>query len=339
MGEYVLAPDVEAEFDLAVQQDFSQQCLPNSSESLYAKPGPLELGRADALNARTQQYLEIVGILDDLLPKGIKCNNLGRTVRGKYAVAADGARSTVRSALNISFTGTKPEMVWMVLDTFIDTDFPVCSEIITFQLNGQSRVSWIPRERGMARFYVLQEGETTQERAENSIREHLAPYRVDFMKTEWFSTFDVKERIASTFVSNQGSGRIILAGDAAHVHSVNGGQGLNTGIADAFALSWRVITAIKCKKLAPGAALDLIRSYDTERRQVAQGVIDVAARLVRDTVHTAKQYVATIEKNAGYITGMGVSYDGLNSELISESERGLWKAVAELMGFVLQSGY
>ncbi|RYP35546.1 hypothetical protein DL767_003800 [Monosporascus sp. MG133] len=254
MGEYVQGPEVEAEFDLAAQQDFSQQCLPNSSESLY----------------------------------------LGRTVRGKYAIAADGARSTVRSALNISFTGTKPEMVWMVLDTFIDTDFP--------------------------------EGETTQERAENSIREHLAPYRVDFVKTEWFSTFDVRERIASTFVSNQGTGRIILAGDAAHVHSVNGGQGLNTGIADAFALSWRVITAIKCKKLAPGAALDLIRSYDTERRQVAQGVIDVAARLVRDTVHTAKQYVATIEKNAGYITGMGVSYDGLNSELISQSERGLWKA-------------
>ncbi|RYP51885.1 hypothetical protein DL768_002853 [Monosporascus sp. mg162] len=333
MGEYVQAPEVEAEFDLVVIGGGPTGLLSAVlAEQLGASV--CVIGRADALNARTQQYLEIVGVLDGLLPKGIKCNkgsfksrqshwwtsleycfhrnflmigqpevekellsqlegnpvrygekvvsisetgtgvtvatDLGRTVRGKYAIAADGARSTVRSALNISFTGTKPEMVWMVLDTFIDTDFP---------------------------------GETTQERAEDSIREHLAPYRVDFVKTEWFSTFDVRERIASTFVSNQGTGRIILAGDAAHVHSVNGGQGLNTGIADAFALSWRVITAIKCKKLAPGAALDLIRSYDTERRQVAQGVIDVAARLVRDTVHTAKQYVATIEKNAGYITG------------------------------------
>ncbi|RYP07592.1 hypothetical protein DL765_009093 [Monosporascus sp. GIB2] len=311
MGEYVQAPEVQAEFDLVVIGGGPTGLLSAVlAEQLGASV--CVIGRADALNARTQQYLEVVGILDELLPKGIKCNiatDLGRTVRGKYAIAADGARSTVRSALNISFTGTKPEMVWMVLDTFIDTDFPVCSEIITFQLNGQSRVSWIPRERGMARFYVLVEGETTQERAESSIREHLAPYRVDFVKTEWFSTFDVRERIASTFVSNQGTGRIILAGDAAHVHSVNGGQGLNTGIADAFALSWRVTTAIKCKQLAPGAALDLIRSYDTERRQVAQGVIDVAARLVRDTVHTAKQYVATIEKNAGYITGKaGVSF-------------------------------
>ncbi|KAI1472619.1 FAD binding domain-containing protein [Daldinia caldariorum] len=360
-----------------------------------AKSGPLEVGRADALNARTQQYLEVVEILNKLLPLGIKCNtsstfsdgnfksrqshwwtslehcahpnflmigqsvveqilkdeldspvyyqekvvsisenkdgvilntDRGRRVRSKYAIAADGARSTVRQALNISFTGTKPEMVWAVLDTFIDTDFPLCSEIITFQLRGQSRVSWIPRERGMARFYVLLDGEITQTRAQDSIREHMAPHRIDFVKTEWFSTFDVKERIASTFVSNRGTGRIILAGDAAHVHSVNGGQGLNTGIADAFSLGWRLATVIKSDHLAPGAAAKLIRSYDAERRAVAQEVIDVAATLVRDTAHTAKQYVSTIEKNAGYITGMGVSYDGIGSELIEDSEQSIWKA-------------
>ncbi len=116
----------------------------------------------------------------------------GRTIRSKYVVAADGARSTVRNALDISFTGTKPEMIWAVLDTFIDTDFPVCSEIISFQLNGQTRVSWIPRERGLARFYSLLDGPITQEKTENSIREHLAPHRVDFVGTEWFSTFEGK---------------------------------------------------------------------------------------------------------------------------------------------------
>lgn len=119
--------------------------------------------------------------------------DLGRKIGAKYAVAADGARSTVRGALGISFTGTKPEMLWAVLDTFIETDFPVSPEIVTFELNGQARVSWIPRERGMARFYVLLDGgEVTQERAEASIREHLAPHKVEFKKTEWFSTFDGK---------------------------------------------------------------------------------------------------------------------------------------------------
>lgn len=95
----------------------------------------------------------------------------------------------------------------------------------------------------------------------------------------------------------------MLAGDAAHVHSVNGGQGLNTGIADAFALAWRLASVLTNDGLSPDAADRLIRSYDVERRTVAQGVIDVAAALVRDTIKTAKEYVSTIEKNAGYITG------------------------------------
>ncbi|RFU81261.1 hypothetical protein TARUN_916 [Trichoderma arundinaceum] len=250
----------------------------------------------------------------------------GRKIRSAYALGADGARSMVRAALGIGFSGSKPEMLWAVLDTFIDTDFPTCAEIITFQLNGQSRVSWIPRERGLCRFYVLLEGEVTQERAQESIKKHLAPYRTDFIKTEWYSTFDVKERIASSFISKDGAGRVLLAGDAAHVHSVNGGQGLNTGIADAFSLAWRLALVLKSPRLQVGATDKLLRSYDIERRQTAQGVIDVAAALVRDTVHTAKQYVGTIERNAGYITGMGVAYDSMGSPIIEDSERGIWKA-------------
>lgn len=116
----------------------------------------------------------------------------GRTIRSQYVLGSDGARSMIRAAIGATFTGSKPEMLWAVLDTFIDTDFPTCPEIITFQLNGQSRVSWIPRERGLCRFYVLLEGEVTQERAEESIKKHLAPYRTDFVKTEWYSTFDGK---------------------------------------------------------------------------------------------------------------------------------------------------
>lgn len=123
------------------------------------------------------------------------------------------------------------------------------------------------------------------------------------------------------------------------MHSVNGGQGLNTGIADAFALAWRLGYIVGATtptpasvsdstsvsgggpsepryQLQPGADVKLLRSYDTERRAVAQGVIDVASRLVRDTMHSAKQYVETIEKNASYITGMGVAYDWVGSELI-----------------------
>lgn len=105
-------------------------------------------------------------------------------------------------------------------------------------------------------------------------------------------------------MSRDGKGRILLGGDAAHVHAVNGGQGLNTGIADAFALAWRLFAALKADTSDSKLAGTLIQSYDTERRAVAQDVINVAARLVRETMGTAEQYVGTIEKSAGYITGI-----------------------------------
>lgn len=93
------------------------------------------------------------------------------------------------------------------------------------------------------------------------------------------------------------------------MHSVNGGQGLNTGLADAFALAWRLVAAVRRLDRAGDEEITrkvakTLRSYDTERRTIARDVINVAAMLVRDTMHTAKQYVATIEKSAGYITGM-----------------------------------
>ncbi|KAI6755956.1 hypothetical protein HG530_011692 [Fusarium avenaceum] len=360
-----------------------------------AKSGPLALGRADALNARTQQYLEVVGVLDHLQAQGITCNtssifgngrfqsrqshwwtslkhvwqknflmigqpvvekvlssqlgsmvyygesakdisedidsvrvstNKGRIFQAKYCVAADGARSMIRQSLNIGFQGTKPEMTWAVMDVFLDTDFPICDEIITFELDGQSRVSWIPRERNMARFYILLDGEINEENCKASIKQHMAPYRVDFVATEWFSTFEVKERVASTFISHDGSGRIFLAGDAAHVHSVNGGQGLNTGIADAIALGWRLGHVLTHQDLKPGVKDTILRSYDTERRAVAQQVVNVAAKLVRDTTHKATQYVGSIEKNSSHITGMGISYENLLSPAIRDSNYGLFTA-------------
>lgn len=212
---------------------------------LDAKQGPLEVDGADAITARTQQYLEVtsnaeqslgkdVGILGELLNRGVKCNSkpmfegtiLGtctdilqkasttyadeeftsrqskwwngiphtfynnllmirqpyierhfashidtrihynepafsfshttsplsvtvrtakRTVQAKYCLATDGARSFMRNQLNIGWEGTKPNMVWAVLDCWIDTTFPVTREIVTLQVDGESRMAWIPR--------------------------------------------------------------------------------------------------------------------------------------------------------------------------------------------------
>jgi 2-polyprenyl-6-methoxyphenol hydroxylase-like FAD-dependent oxidoreductase len=149
----------------------------------------------------------------------------------------------------------------------------------------------------MARFYVLLDGEVTQTRAEESIRDHMDPHTVEFERTEWSSTFDVQERVAEAFISKE-HGRVLLAGDAAHVHSVNGGQGLNTGISDAFALAWRL------KMACDSPSSRALKSYDEERRTTAQGVVDVAAKLVRSTMRTSEEYVKIVERSAANITGM-----------------------------------
>lgn len=199
----------------------------------------------------------------------------------------------------------------------------------------------------MQRFYVLLDGEITQSKTEASIRKHMAPHTVEFTHIEWFSKFEsspphplpthnttphiltiptVKERVASTFLHPTPSGPFILAGDAAHVHSVNGGQGMNTGLSDSFNLIWRLHLLLHYPSLHPSLATTLLPSYDTERRATAQSVIDVAAKLVRSTMADAKGYVDLIERNAGFITGMGVQFAGLESPLVRESERGVWTA-------------
>ena len=68
-----------------------------------------------------------------------------RTLCAKYCLAADGARSFMRNALNIGWEGTKPNMVWAVLDCWIDSTFPITREIVTLQVDGESRMAWIPR--------------------------------------------------------------------------------------------------------------------------------------------------------------------------------------------------
>jgi hypothetical protein len=115
----------------------------------------------------------------------------------------------------------------------------------------------------------------------------------------------VKESVAEKFFVRD---RIFLAGDACHIHSVNGGQGLNTGLADAFNLMW------KLKRVIDGSAsAELLQTYEDERKPVALSVIEASAELVRSTKYSetgthAQDYVKIVQKRAGNITGMGIRY-------------------------------
>ena len=340
--------------------------------------GPLKVGRADALNARTLQLLELAGLFDGLYPLGRPCDtstvfadgkvqsrqsswwkNLegcfhrhflmlgqshienqldqklaelnnpvlrhrtatdirvddhgcttrlssGDTVRSRYVIGADGSRSFVRETFNIGFHIQRPEITWAVVDGNILTDYPKAPEIVVFQ-SETSDVAWIPREGDIDRFYIRMDKKSfTMPEVLKKINRAMQPYSLKFLRVDWLSQFSVKESVAERFSYKN---KVFLAGDACHIHSVNGGQGLNTGLADAFNLIWK----LKIDKEHPGT-IDL-SSYEAERKPVAESVIKVSGDLVRTTKFAetnshAKQYLKLVEAYSGNITGMGITYPG-----------------------------
>ncbi len=367
--------------------------------------GPLQVGRADALNARTLQLMEIAGLFDELYPLGKPCNtssiwadgkfqsrqsqwwdqlegclhkhflmlgqsyveNLvdkklkeleqpvrrqttvgnmevhgdfclttlssGEVVKSKYIIGSDGARSFVRKFFDVEFEVTMPQIIWAVIDGVIESDFPKVPEIIVFQAE-TSDVAWIPREGTIDRFYVRMDREDfTMDEAIAKINNAMAPHTLSFKEITWSSKFAVKESVAEKFIVED---RVFLAGDSCHIHSVNGGQGLNTGLADSFNLMWKLGRVINY-----GADARLLRTYEEERKPVALRVVETSAELVRSTKYSesgehAKDYVKIVEKRAGNVTGMGIRYgnDGLvGSRLFDfelESSTGLKRLYNEL---------
>ncbi|WP_298623970.1 FAD-binding protein [uncultured Legionella sp.] len=230
----------------------------------------------------------------------------GEQIQSPYLIGADGSQSLVRSHFKIPFDITRPQIVWAVIDGIIDTDFIKVPEIIVFQAES-SDVAWIPREGEIDRFYVrMDTKEFTLEEAISKINNAMHPHSLSFKKIVWFSQFSVKESVAEQFVAED---RIFLAGDACHIHSVNGGQGLNTGLADAFNLMWKLNAVLHFD-----APEELLQSYEKERKAVAQTVIQTSGELVRATKYSptgthAEDYVKIVEQHAGNITGMGIRYE------------------------------
>ncbi len=339
--------------------------------------GPLQVGRADALNGRTLQLLEVADLFEELYPLGLPCNTssiwengkfvsrqshwwealegcfhkhflmLGQSfvekflnekldlinasvvrqttlediqvtdqgciatlsngdiIKSDYLIGSDGSHSFVRNYFNIPFEITRPQIVWAVIDAVLDTDFSKVPEIIVFQ-SETSDVAWIPREGNIDRFYVrMDRKDFVIEDAMKKINTAMTPHTVTIKELVWYSQFSVKESVAENYLIQN---RVILAGDACHIHSVNGGQGLNTGLADSFNLIWK-LNMIKNH----GANPNLLHSYENERKPVALSVIQSSGELVRSTKYSntgthAKDYVKIVENRAGNITGMGIRY-------------------------------
>ncbi|WP_454868737.1 FAD-dependent monooxygenase [Pseudomonas farris] len=190
-----------------------------------------------------------------------------------YLAGCDGARSIVRKTLDTGFPGGTYQQIFYVADvqargpTFngeLHVDLDEADFLAVFPLAGEGRARLI----GTVRDERADRAETLQfEDVSSRAIEHL---KVQIDQVNWFSTYRVHHRVADHFRT----GRAFLLGDAAHVHSPAGGQGMNTGIGDAINLAWKLATV-----LSGGATAKLLDSYETERIAFARRLVATTDRV------------------------------------------------------------
>lgn len=208
-----------------------------------------------------------------------------RTVRAKYVVGTDGARSAVRGALGMHLVGDWALHAWAVMDALAVTDFPDIRIKCAVQSQHGS-VLLIPREGGfLVRLYVdLGDVDpddngairsTTPEAVVALVNRMLHPYTVEVRDIPWYSVYEVGHRLTDSFddVPAEETGtrtpRVFIAGDACHTHSAKAGQGMNVSMQDTFNLGWKlgqVLTGVSPERL--------LATYSGERQEVARQLID-----------------------------------------------------------------
>src|SRR5882724_8520757 len=194
------------------------------------------------------------------------------TCKAAYLAGCDGARSTVRETLNIGFPGGTYTHLFYVADVeasgtatngelhvaFDRTDF-----LAVFPLKGKGRARLV----GTIREDAEQQRENLSwDDVSKSVIEWL---RIDVARVNWFSTYRVHHRVADWFCK----GRAFLLGDAAHIHSPVGGQGMNTGIGDAVNLAWKLAAVLHGR-----ATATLLDSYEPERIAFARRLVATTDR-------------------------------------------------------------
>ncbi|RAH99057.1 monooxygenase [Acuticoccus sediminis] len=204
--------------------------------------------------------------------------------RFRYVVGCDGAHSAVRHALGIGFPGEAFPMGFMLGDVRIEWDLPRGMALRALRLNedaapdmfiaiplpeaGRYRVSMLAPEPGDdaagTDHGIQTEAKGPDLAAIAAVAAALLPELPPISDLRWSSYFRISMRLADRYRD----GRVFIAGDAAHIHPPTGGQGMNTGIQDAYNLAWKL--ALVLQRAAPETLLD---SYESERRPVGADVV------------------------------------------------------------------
>ncbi len=251
----------------------------------------------------------------------VRDHGVERTIRAKFVVGCDGARSGVRQAIGRTHVGDMAAHAWGVMDVLVNTDFPDWRTKCA--INSEAgNILHIPREGGYLSRMYIDLGEVAadddhrvrQTPVEEIIRkanEILHPYSIDVKEVAWHSVYEVGHRVTDGFddvIDESGrTPRVFLTGDACHTHSAKAGQGMNVSMQDGFNLGWKLGSVLTGR--APEA---LLATYGAERRPVAQQLIDfdrewssLMARKpeeISDPTELATFYLGTAEFPSGFMT-------------------------------------
>jgi 2-polyprenyl-6-methoxyphenol hydroxylase-like FAD-dependent oxidoreductase len=213
----------------------------------------------------------------------------GETVRASYAVGADGMHSAVRAQTGIGFAGDAYAQSFLLADVHLDWEFDDTEVMLYFAPAGLVVVAPLPG----GRHRIVATADAAPEHPDRediqAVLDARGPQKRPARVTDvlWSSRFRVHHRLADHYRE----GRVFLAGDAAHVHSPAGGQGMNTGIQDAVALGARLAGVLR-----DGADERILDGYETERRPVAADVVAFTDRMTR--VATADRAAVRMIRNA-----------------------------------------
>ncbi|MFC5419190.1 FAD-binding monooxygenase [Bosea eneae] len=208
------------------------------------------------------------------------------TVRARYVVGCDGARSAVRKSIGRTLQGDSANQAWGVMDVLAVTDFPDVRLKALIQSAGEGTIIIIPREGGyLIRIYVELDKLAANERvgSRNIGVEHLIaaaqrilrPYTFEVKQVAWWSVYEIGQRLCDKFDDvpegevEQRLPSVFIAGDACHTHSPKAGQGMNVSMQDAFNLGWKLAAVLRGQ-----CPPELLHSYSAERRAIAKELID-----------------------------------------------------------------
>ena len=272
---------------------------------------PILAGWVDELGVPILRQRDVVGFTQDDTGVDVEVSD-GQSLRAEYLVGCDGGRSQVRKTAGIDFPGWDPSASYLIAEVEMDEE-----PQIGMRPEGGG-IGPVDREEGGGPYGVVlleQDIEHATEPTLQYLREALvAAYGSDFgaHSPNWISRFTDMTRQAASYRA----GRVLLAGDAAHVHGPQGGQGLNTGVQDAVNLGWKLAQVV-----TGTSAESLLDTYHAERHpvgarvlqntmaQVALMRIDERSQALRSTVLELLSMDEPRKRIAGMISGLDIHYD------------------------------